>query len=265
MTEASAEGRVVTVMPDGKPGAIAVIFHPYGFDPEAVIDGERPGARLIRSLTGFRRPARLHDLVLVAPSGRGRTTVGGSLAWPAHLEAVWDVVDELARELRTTRVVAGGLSMGGLEALVFAGLRPQGVAAVWAANPVVDVAAWCTQIMAGPNSALRELGLDQEILSEVGGTPQEVPDAYRQRSATTYAAALAGVRVQLVWSPADTVVPRQEQQHAGKLAGLIREAGGWVDERIVTAVPPAAGVDAGRYAHESCDVWSGAAFLAGVA
>jgi pimeloyl-ACP methyl ester carboxylesterase len=256
------EREFLVLAPSGKPAALAIVFHPFGFDPESVLDGELPGERLMRPLEGFRAPARLHNLALVAPRGRGRVTEGSSLAWRPYLDSVWEVAGQCADEFNAPAIVTAGLSMGGLEALVLAGQHPGEVEATWAANPVVDVARWHGDILGVPLATMIELGVHETIELEIGGTPAEVPEAYRDRSATAYVEQLAATRLQIVWSPIDDVVHEQGAHHAGALALRVREAGGRVDERIVTQVPPAPIPETQRYAHQSADVWSGAAFLA---
>jgi pimeloyl-ACP methyl ester carboxylesterase len=258
------ERELLVVAPAGRVKALVIVFHPFGFDPPSVIDGERPGERLMRPLVGFRAPAHLHGLALVAPTGDGRATRGTSLAWRPYLDAVWDAARDLAEELQAPAIATAGLSMGGLEALVLAGQHPGEIEAVWAANPVIDVARWFDDIVGEPLQALLEVEADRTIELEVGGTPIEAPDAYRARSANTYVEQLVPARLQIVWSPIDNVVHDQAGSHAGAFAAGVRAAGGRVDERITTHVPPAWTSDPGRYAHQSADIWSAAAFLAGL-
>ncbi len=263
-----ADGRErtgVIVLPSRPPRAVAILFHPFGFDAASVIDGEAPGDRLIRPLEGAARMAEALDLALVVPEGRGRALDGVSLAWEGHLDFAWSLAEHAREEYGPLPVVAGGLSQGGLEALVLAGRRSPDVVAVWAANPVVDVAAWHADVKRLSPPALVEAQVLEQIEQELCGTPASEPEAYRARSASSYVSELARCAVQLAWSPLDDVVPHQRERQAGQLAGQLRGAGGSVDERITTHVPSDPGVPPGRYAHESCDVWAGGAFLAAAA
>jgi hypothetical protein len=257
--EQGVERRYVIFTPPGAAGAL-LLFHPFGFDAESVLHGEEPGLRLIRRLEGFLEPASKLGFAVIAPQAVGRVVPGVSLAYKGHLAAARSVALEHAAKLGG-HVVAGGLSMGGLEALTFAGLYPNDVAAAWAVNPVVDLAQWYRDFMANPPEVPQEPALTTVIADEVGAVPDDDPGAYAERTPLSYISALAGVPLLVVWTPDDGVIPNARLAHAGRLVELLRAAGGWVDERIVTATPPD-GNDPGRYAHESCDVWSAAAFTA---
>lgn len=63
--------RRALVFAPSDPVAVVVLFHPFGFDPEAVLCGERAGERLISDLHGFIGPASALGLAVVAPSGDG--------------------------------------------------------------------------------------------------------------------------------------------------------------------------------------------------
>lgn len=250
---------VLTTTPQRGLEAILVLFHPYGFDPQAVLWGESPGPRLIRALPGVARAATSLRLAVVAPAGRGRAVDGGSLAWSAHLQAAATVAQRLMERTGCRQLVAAGLSQGGLEALVFAG-RHQDVRAVAAVNPIVDLAAWHHDIVHRPIQVLSDMDVHDQISDEVGGLPDEVPHLYAERSVGTYVDQLAAIPVRLTWSPDDDVVADQATRHAGPLAERLRQAGGRVDEQILTHRQPA-GAEPGRYAHESFDHWSTLGFL----
>jgi pimeloyl-ACP methyl ester carboxylesterase len=233
---------------------VTVLFHPFGFTPEAVLYGEPAGELLIRPLDGALAPAAVTGQIVVAPRSQGRVLGGISLAWQDHLDATWEVVREVCDRFRAEVVVVGGLSMGGQEALVLAAQHADEVAAVWAVNPVVDLARWHDDIRDGRTSDAL-LGADNTIREEVGGAPSELPEEYARRSPITYAATLAATAVRLVWSDADTIIPGQAHHHAHALAEKLRAVGGLVDERTVTHAPISPTDDPGRYAHEACDLW----------
>ncbi len=240
-------------LPSRPPEALLVAFHPFGATPELVIDGGVADGYLIRPLDGVRAPADALGMAVLLPRSRGRAVPGVSLAWGEHLDATWDAARDLLRTTGARRLFVGGLSMGGMESLAFAARHPDEVDGAWASNPIVDLAAWHRDLTNSTESGGRELA--DVIETEVGGTPAESPEEYASRSPIQHATRLARTRVLLSWSPADTVIPHQRASHAGALGEAIRRAGGSVEERIVTHAPREESLDAGRFAHEACDVW----------
>lgn len=249
-------------VPAGPVRGLCVLFHPFGFEPLGVLEGVPAGDLLVRPLDGFAAAAGSLGFATLAPRGRGRRLDLVSLAWEDHLEAAWNASRGLADAIGTDHITAGGLSMGGLEALVLAGLHPEGIRAVWATNPVIDLARWCVDIAEGRASPTMA-GADDLIRTEVGGTPTDVADEYDRRSPLRYASALATLPVRLTWSPRDTIIPDQRGAHAHRLADALRARGGRVDEEIVTQEPVGSDVESGRYAHEACSVWDAVGWLAG--
>jgi len=248
-------------VPHGNVRGLAVIFHPFGSRPERVLEGGIDGGYLIRPLTGTVVCAQTLRLAVLAPRARGRQLDGVSLAWKDHLDAVWQLSESLRDDFRLTRVGAGGLSMGGLEALVFAGQHPEGVGAVWATNPIVDLAQWYRDLSPGDPTA-GEPGLSSLIATEVGGSPDEVPLEYRARSPFDYVDSLARVPVRIAWSSNDTVIPNQRTAHSHPLASQLRAREADVIEVVVTHMPTNKSDDAGRFAHEACDVREAMGWLA---
>lgn len=259
-TDGRTREMIVTV-PPGHVRAVVVLFHPFGFDPEAVLDGEPAGERLLVPLEPAAPIADLLGLALVAPRAFGRAAAGASLGAPAQLDAAMDVACRVARRIGAPRIVTGGLSMGGLEALLLAERYPDEIEAVWVANPVVDPAAWYEDMHAVPVAVLLEGGVPELMCDEIGNPPADDPDAWRERSALARAGRLTSLRVRVDWSPHDAIVPNQGGRQGGAIAAAVRAAGGEVDERRLTRFDVGIG-DPGRTAHERCDVASGLAFLA---
>jgi pimeloyl-ACP methyl ester carboxylesterase len=250
------EREYLVCVPSGAVTSIAVIFHPFGATPELVVHGEEPGDYLITRLEGVLRPADAVGMLVIAPRARGRQVEGVSLAWKPHLDAAFELAKAISKETHTAHIVAGGLSMGGLEALVFAGQHPDEIAAVWAVNPVVDVAEWYSDIeQRRATDSLFDSDAPELIAEEVGGLPADSEEQYRVRSAISYTAELSRTRVSITWSPADTIIPNQATKHAHPLAEAVLALGGDITENIVTHLPADTMLDAGRVAHESCDVW----------
>ena len=255
LTVADALGQAreyLLFVPQGRVRALVVMFHPFGSRPELVLNGGTDGAYLIRPLTGAVSSAEQLGLAVLAPRSRGRQLEGVSLAWRGHLDAVWFVADSLREKFGLATLGTGGLSMGGLEALVFAGQHPEGVTAAWAVNPIVDLAHWC-QDLTGPDAPEGGPGIADLIGAEVGGVPGELSDEYAARSPFDYLDALAQVRVRIAWSPVDAVIPNQATAHSHRLASRLRELGGEVVEDVVTHAPTDNATDLGRFAHEACD------------
>jgi dipeptidyl aminopeptidase/acylaminoacyl peptidase len=120
----------------------------------------------------------------------------------------------------TTRVYACGLSMGGQEALMAAGCHPDVFAAVVAFNPVVDLAALQQDMQ--ESDRIRGTDAAMRIASEVGGLPDEAPEAYAERSPLRHVEGLARVPTMLYWSDRDFVVPRQVTHHSYHLYQLVK-------------------------------------------
>lgn len=257
-------------VPAGQVRSIGVVFHPYGASPELVVYGEEPGDYLSIHLDGVLEPANAVGMLVIAPRAKGRVLDGVSLAWRPHLDAAWGLATRIRDEVGDVLIITGGLSMGGLEALVFGGQHADDIAAVWAVNPVVDIAAWYRDRRAQEAPASHddpstddEISTEDDIAVEIGGTPEDAADEYRSRSAISYAAELSRTRVRITWSPADTVIPNEATAHAHPLAVDIRARGGDIAEVILTHEPADASLDAGRVAHEWCDVWENIGWAAG--
>lgn len=246
------EREYLLFVPEGAVRGLVVVFHPFGSRPELVLDGGTDGDYLMRPLTGAVSSAEQLGLALLAPRSRGRELEGVSLAWKGHLDAVWSLADSLREGFGLASIGAGGLSMGGLEALVFAGQHSEGVVAAWAANPIVDLAHW-RRDLAEPGGLEGGAGLAELIGTEVGGTPEDLPTEYAARSPFDYLDALTRVRVRIAWSPVDAVIPNQATAHSHPLASRLRERGGEVVEDVVTHAPADDATDPGRFAHEACD------------
>jgi pimeloyl-ACP methyl ester carboxylesterase len=262
VADASGEPRdYLLFVPTGSVRGLVVIFHPFGSRPELVVNGGTDDGYLTRPLTGVASIAQALGLAVLAPRSRGRRLEGISLAWKGHLDAVWQVSESLRDGFGLTTIGAGGLSMGGLEALVFAGQHPGGVHALWATNPIVDLAQWWADL-GETDSSNDEPALADLIAEEVGGLPEQLPREYAVRSAFEYVGSLARVPVRLAWSPVDTVIPNQRTAHAHLLATRLFGLGGDVVEEIVTHSPADDSADGGRFAHEACDVREAMGWLA---
>jgi hypothetical protein len=109
--------------------------------------------------------------------------------------------------------------MGGQETLLLIGRHPAMLAGAVAIDPVSNLA---TRYR--PFAALRGGRMLQRLLrTEVGGTPAQVPQAYRARSPVTYARVIAESRTRLAlwWSTRDATVRNQRTMQAGPFLRLL--------------------------------------------
>jgi poly(3-hydroxybutyrate) depolymerase len=183
--------------------SIPLVIAPHGSGPGPFLELPRAWGDL---------PAR-GSFAIVFPEGQGRELAHYSWGWPGQ-------IDDLARmpsilhqaipwlRINTKRIYAIGGSMGGMESLLLLGRYPDLLAGVAAFDSPADMATRYAQPTANKDLMTREFG----------GTPDEVPDAYAERSPLHYAAqiAAASVHTQIWWSTQDEVVLDQRDQ-----AGLL--------------------------------------------
>lgn len=208
-------------------GALPLVLapHPIGWTATEDYHGGLTGLKRGYH-RGWRGLAETYEVIIVCPEGHPRNIPRCSLASPEQIEDLAAVIDELPRRghaVDRSRVYAAGLSMGALEALVLAGRYPDRLAAVCVFNPIVDLAAWYEDLANTTVEEIRAFGTAQNVAREVGGTPDAAPDAYRERSATTYAESIATVPTMLYWSEHDLIVPRQLDRHAYQLYRRVKD------------------------------------------
>jgi len=156
-------------------------------------------------------------VIIAMPHGHHRRVDLCSLAGPEQIDDMVYLIDYLTdkgHNVDRARVYTCGLSMGGQEALVAAGRHPERFAAVFAFNPIVDLAAWQQDLAITSVQEIREFRTAQKIADEVGGLPAEMPEAYAERSPINYADRLARVPTFLFWTAHDLVVPHQLERHS---------------------------------------------------
>jgi dipeptidyl aminopeptidase/acylaminoacyl peptidase len=177
---------------------------------------------------GWLGVAERYGVIVVAPETVGRANALTSLGYEGTLQdsmAAIDAVKELGYRVDPERVYACGLSMGGQEALLLLARNPGVFAAGVAFNPVVDLIAWHEDFCASPyyaEMAGEDPKLDALFRIEIGGTPLEVPDAYRARSPIAYAEQLAKLPLLLYWSHLDDIVPNQATSQTVALYNAIK-------------------------------------------
>jgi pimeloyl-ACP methyl ester carboxylesterase len=194
---------------DGAP--IPLVISPHGRGVSA-----RMNARFWGDLPGE------GDFAVVNPGGEGRRLRDYSWGDPgqiADLARMPALVRRRGVRVDPHRVYAIGGSMGGQETLLLVARDPQLLAGAVAFDPATDMAERYRDFR-----GLRHgRHLQRLARREVGGSPAQVPAAYRMRSPDAYLDALAysGVPLQIYWSVRDRIISDQERE-AGLLAADVR-------------------------------------------
>ena len=223
--------RAVLVLPGNltEPAPVLLCPHPFGYDPVMNLFGHHEGERTLADLPGVWGTASRHGLAVLCVQSEGRRYTGASLGWRPHLV-------RHGLPLAPNRLVAAGLSMGGMEALLLGAVLGTRVRAIAVQNAVVDLASWAEDIaqVAGFEH------VPEVIRAEVGSTDQA---ELLSRSPVTHLDRLRGTPIQVRYSSKDVLVPAGSQS--------MRLAGGsdlwsFVDE----TPPPIPGTNHGWLSHE---------------
>jgi pimeloyl-ACP methyl ester carboxylesterase len=176
------------------------------------------------------------SFAVLSPDGQGRRLSDYSWGSPGQIEDLArmpSLAEQALPWLRIDRsqIYAVGGSMGGQETLLLVARHPRLLAGAAAFDSVSDFALQYREFSHLRCSArcLHDLGeplgrrLQGLARSEIGGSPQTRPMAFRERSPITYSRAIATscVPLQLWWSPADRIVIDQQHQ-SGKLFWRLR-------------------------------------------
>jgi poly(3-hydroxybutyrate) depolymerase len=170
-------------------------------------------------------PARC-SFAVISPDGQGRRL-------PLYSWGYAGQIDDLARmpalaraafpwlTLDPHRIYALGDSMGGQEVLLLAARHDLRLAGVAAFDAATDMAARYRAFFVTPG----EHALPALARAEIGGTPAQLPDAYRAGSPiySLQAIARSGVPLQLWWSFRDRVVTDQPRE-SGRFYRRLRAA-----------------------------------------
>jgi pimeloyl-ACP methyl ester carboxylesterase len=199
--QASVDGTTqhyVVVLPPGFQSAekhsLLIALHGHGADRWQFVREARDECRAVRDV------ARKHNLILVSPDYRARTSWMG----PAAEADLVQIIAELKASYSIEHVYLCGGSMGGTSSLAFAALHPellQGVAA-----------------MNGTANLLEYENFQDAIRESYGGTKLERVDEYKRRSAEYWPERLT-MPVSASTSGKDTVVPPQS---VIRLAGVLK-------------------------------------------
>jgi hypothetical protein len=190
--------------------ALPCVIAAHGRDMPPAVVAQRWGAL----------PTEL-DFAVICADSAGVREAYNSWAAPGQLRDLMRLPALLQRaapwvRLDPSRTYAAGVSMGAQEVLCLAARYPDRLAGVAAFDGVTDLSARYGEVLL---SARGGPGVLKRMRHEMGGTPQQAPFAYRQRSPSSYAATLAtaGVPVQLWWSPRDVRVINQSTTQTGEL------------------------------------------------
>ncbi|MCX6910018.1 MAG: alpha/beta fold hydrolase [Verrucomicrobia bacterium] len=184
------EQKYVVIFPDGfsanKPCAALIALHGHGSDRWQFVKDMRGECRATRDV------AAAHGMLFVSPDYRAKTSWMG----PKAAADMVQIIAELKRRHRATKIILCGGSMGGTGALTFTALHPDLVDGVISLN--------------GTANLVEFTGFPDALAASFGGTKAQVPDEYRRRSAefwperfTMPVAATTGGKDRVV--PADSV------------------------------------------------------------
>ena len=196
-----AAQRYVQVLPPGyerrRPCPLLIALHGHGSDRWQFIQQERDECLAVRDF------ARQEHMILVSPDYRASTSWMG----PAATADMRQIIAKLRREHRISAVYIAGASMGGLSALAFAAMHPEGLAGVCAMNGLANI-----------------LTYDQftdAIAASYGGPPWQRPEVYKQRSAEHWPERFT-MPVGFTVSGQDTVVPPDSVRRLATALGALR-------------------------------------------
>jgi poly(3-hydroxybutyrate) depolymerase len=235
--------RTVTIHYRAHNGAdrLAYVVLPASYQPDTdpplplvISPHGRGGNGHSNSLFWGNLPAVGH-FVVVNPDGMGRRLKRFSYGYPGQVDDLAKMprfVSEALPWLRIdrSRIFALGSSMGGQETLLLVARHPDLLAGAAALDSVTDLTRRYRQLPLMPCN-LRclakwgeptGLNLQSVMRREVGGQPDQAPDAYAARSPLSLAQRIAssGVPLQIWWSKNDRIVFDQAHQSRALFAAL---------------------------------------------
>ncbi|MGH3135403.1 MAG: alpha/beta hydrolase family protein [Gaiellaceae bacterium] len=177
------------------------------------------------------------QFAVINPDGMGRRLEKLSYGYAGQIDDLARMPELVSRALPwlridRTRIYALGTSMGGQETLLLVARHPDLLAGAVAMDSVTNLARRYYQLPGVPcnDDCVERWGepygrvLQTAMREELGGTPDQVPEAYQRRSALRLVRAIAssGVALQMWWSSGDQIVFDQEHQSAALVRGLRR-------------------------------------------
>lgn len=203
----------------------AILLLPAAYDGQSIPLVISPHGRGITAAANARLWGDLPgegDFAVVNPGGEGRALRRYSWGDPGQIDDLARMpalVREQGVDVDPQRVYAIGGSMGGQETLLLMAHDPGLLAGAAAFDPPTDLARRYRDFAALPDGQ----HLQRLAREEMGGTPAQVPAAYRERSPDAYLDAIAysGVPLQIYWSTRDQII-RDQLHEAALLAADVR-------------------------------------------
>ena len=164
------------------PVPILIALHGHGSDRFQFAKDQRDECRSARDA------AIKFRMLYISPDYRAKTSWMG----PAAEADTVQIIEQLKKQFKTTKVVICGGSMGGTSALTFAALHPELIDGVVSMNGTANLVEY-TQFQ-------------DAISTSFGGSKQASPEEYRKRSAELNAGKLT-MPIAFTTGGRDTVVP----------------------------------------------------------
>lgn len=164
---------------------------------------------------GARQVAARHKMILISPDYRAKTSWMG----PAAEADLVQIIDSLKTQYRIDKIILLGGSMGATGALTFTALHANLIDGVVALNGTADL--------------VHYHNFSAAIAASFGGTPAEVPDEYRRRSAIYFPHKFT-MPIACTTGAKDSVVPpqsvlkliKQVKSYSKHVLSIHRPAGG---------------------------------------
>lgn len=180
------EQRYVLIKPANfdatKETAILIALHGHGSDRWQFAKANLSEGRAARDV------AAAYGMLYVSPDYRAKTSWMG----PKAESDVVQIIGDLRKQYRISKVVLCGASMGGTSALTFAALHPDLIAGVASLNGTANLVEYTMFLPA--------------IAESFGGSKTEVPEEYRRRSAEFFPEKFT-MPLAITTGGKDTVVP----------------------------------------------------------
>ncbi len=148
---------------------------------------------------------RAHGFSILAPNLRGN-------AWmcPAAVHDLHELICSLKSHHDVDRIALFSGSMGGTGNLIYAAIHPEDVDAVIAGCPATDLARYHSWCRSRTSPAVLK-NIADAIEQNYGGSPEQVPDVYKEHSACTNASGL-NMPLYLSHGNADLIIPVSESR-----------------------------------------------------